>query len=629
MCGIAGVLSVKPLAESAQAVVAAMTARLAHRGPDDHDTFVHGGFALGHRRLAVIDPRPVGRQPMRRGDWVVTYNGELYNFRALRRELEAAGQRFDTETDTEVLLAGAEQWGVDGLLERADGMFAFALVHLVRQQAWLARDRMGEKPLYAARLPDGTLVFGSELSAVRAHPDVPSELDPVGVRRLFTYDYIPAPRTVLRGVFKLRAGELVSWERGVATPRPWARPWVGTPAPADPKRELWDAIVRSVGDRLVSDVPLGVFLSGGLDSTAVLAAAAEHRQGLDTFCVGFDDPSFDESAHARAVAQHFGARHHEATLDEKAALDVVPGLGDLLDEPHADPSLIPTTLLARFTRQHVTVALSGDGGDELFLGYPTFGAHAVARLAERAPAALRQGLLRPLVHALPVSHDNWSLDYQLKRFVDGLDYDRFDRHFVWIGNTEPRLHPTLFEPAFMAAAAKAPPFDDLSGPLQDSEGLDELARLGHLYARLYLADGVLQKVDRATMRVALESRAPLLARDVVALAARIPSHQKLKGLPPRQVTKAILREVLASKVPASIVNRPKKGFGVPIGRWLSGPLLPLLRELLDPATLRTQAVFKAETCEKLIAEHLSGYRDHRKTLWALIVFQLWARAQKL
>ncbi len=622
MCGIAGVLSLGPSGDAT--VIERMTARLAHRGPDDSGLLIDGGIALGHRRLAVIDTSSGGHQPMRRGDHVVVFNGELYNFRALRLELAALGHRFDSESDTEVLLAGALAWGVPGLLERADGMFAFALVDLTRRVAYLARDRMGEKPLYTAELPGGTLVFGSELSAVRAHPDVSAALDPVGVRRLFTLDAIPAPRTVLRDVRKLEPGELLCWDRGAIRRQRW-RPTLNRAPVEEPRRALWDAIVSSVGDRLVSDVPLGVFVSGGLDSTAVLAAAAEHRSGLDTFCVGFDDASFDESAHARAVAAHFGARHHEERLTAQAALDLVPTLGALLDEPHADPSLLPTTLLARFARRHVTVALSGDGGDELFLGYPTFGAHAVARLAERAPAALRSGLLRPLIHALPVSHDNWSLDYQLKRFVDGLDYGPFERHLVWIGNTDPRLHPTLFEPAFMAAANKAPPFDDVTNALAGTEHLDDLTRLGELYARLYLSDGVLQKVDRATMSVALESRAPLLGRAVVEVAARIPASEKLKGLPPRQVTKAILREVLESRAPASIVKRPKKGFGVPIGRWLQGPLLPLLRELLDAATLRRQAVFKAETCEKLISEHLSGYRDHRKTLWALLVFQLWAR----
>jgi asparagine synthase (glutamine-hydrolysing) len=389
-------------------------------------------------------------------------------------------------------------------------------------------------------------------------------------------------------------------------------------------KSLWDNIRSAVQSRLVSDVPVGLFLSGGLDSTAIVAAACELREpaSLPTFCIGFDDPTFDETPHARAVAEHLGTPLYEQRLSAKSMLNLLPQILAQLDEPLADPSLVPTSLLARFTRQHVKVALGGDGGDELFLGYPTFGAHRPAQVLSQIPRLVRRGLIQPAVQALPVSDNNWSLDYRLKRFVDGLDYDDIARHFIWIGGAAPDTHADLLEPAVYAATAGANPLDDIDRFRQErgvrSNDLDFVA---YCYARLYLSDGVLQKVDRATMAHGLESRAPLLARNVLETAARIPTSLKLRG----NSTKWILRQALRDRVPASILNRPKKGFGMPVGKWLKGPLLPLCQELLEPSALRKQALFKAESCQKLLNDHQSGWRDNRKVLWALIVFQLWLR----
>lgn len=602
-----------------------MTDALAHRGPDDRGTWMAEGAALGHRRLAVIAPSAEGRQPMHHGTMSLVFNGEIYNFQHLKARLRKAGRAFKTRTDTEALLQALDQWSPAETLKQLDGMFAVAVWDGSARRLVLARDRMGQKPLYYTSLPDGSLVFSSELRALMRHPEVNRAVDPTSLRKYLAYDYVPSPRSMIAGVHKLAPGHLLVWERGQIVRE---ERWWDLPGPTatltrerDATRTLWESIRSGVRSRLVSDVPLGVFLSGGLDSTAVATAAAELTDPtqLDTFCIGFDDPSFDESAHAEAVAAHLGTRHHTRRLSSGDLLGLLPEIIGTLDEPLADPSLVPTHLLSRFAREQVTVALGGDGGDELLLGYPTFGAHGLASLAARAPRRVRDALLKPAIRALPVSEKNWSLDYRLKRFVDGLDYDEWERHFVWIGGLAPDQHASLLEPAFYAAAN--------DNPLDDVERLrrgwpsadDPMDTLTYLYSRLYLADGVLTKVDRASMAVGLECRAPLLSEEVITTCARIPSTLKLRG----KSTKWILRRAMASKVPSAVLDRPKKGFGLPLTGWLKGPLMPLLQAHLGATDLRSQAIFKAESCEKLLHEHKMGWRDHRKVLWALLVFQMW------
>ncbi len=626
MCGICG--WVGSTTSDAPALLDRMTDALSHRGPDDRGTWhLRDEVHLGHRRLAIIDPSPAGRQPMTAGPVTVVLNGEIYNYESLRARLRDSGRTFETGSDTEVLLQGYLHWGLDDLLARLDGMFAFALWDDTDRRLIIARDRMGEKPLYYTEI-GGTLIFGSELRALIVHPDVPRDIDSVSLRKYLAYDYIPAPRAMLRGVKKLEAGHMLVWEAGKsAVRRYWDMPSPAAPIsdPGAAAGALWEAIRSGVESRLVSDVPVGLFLSGGLDSTAVVVAASELRNPaeLPTFCIGFDDPSFDESTHAGAVARHLGTQHHQERLTADVLLSMIPEIVGGLDEPLADPSLIPTHLLARFTRGHVKVALGGDGGDELLLGYPTFGAHRIAQAAAAVPRPLRRALIEPFVRALPVSDANWSLDYRLKRFVAGLDYPPLARHFAWIGGLLPHEHADLLEPSIYAAAHAADPYDDLARLTgRWSRPEDPLDLLTYVYARMYLSEGVLQKVDRATMAHGLESRAPLLSQDVVAACARIPAGLKLR----RGTTKWILRHALRGKVPDAIIDRPKKGFGVPLTAWLKGPLLPLCRELLDPAELRGQAIFKAEACERLIKEHCEGWKDNRKVLWALMVFQLWHRS---
>ncbi len=654
MCGIAGWFSTRPdrFDEQAAAHLDAMRAALVHRGPDDHgDHFERPraqgdvGCALGFQRLSIVDLEG-GHQPMTNPDesvWVV-FNGEIYNHTELRAELEAAGDRFRTRADTEVLVHGYARWG-DHLIERLNGMFDLAIWRRDDRSLLLARDRMGQKPLYVAVADDGrSVLFGSELSALLAHPACGRDIDPASLRAMLLLDYVPSPRTILRGVYKLAPGE--SWQLKaddagqirIERSRYWRplspppEPW--TSSTAETLAELDRRIDRAVERRLMSDVPLGVFLSGGIDSSLIVAYAARHRDpaSLDTFAIGFEDPSFDESAHARLVARHLGTRHHERTFDPAACLEVLPQLLDSLAEPLADPSILPTWFLSGFAREQVTVALGGDGGDELFLGYPTFEAHRYGRLFDRMGLAATLPALGWLAERLPVSERNWSFDYKLRRMIAGLALPPAVRHFVWIGSLEPAAHAGVLRREALEAPATNP--DAAFADLCDVEtwlgaqwsDLDSRARddgdvLSWLYARTYLADGVLQKVDRASMLHSLEARAPLLDPEVVDLARRLPTAMKLRG---RQ-TKWLLRELGRDLLPPSILARPKKGFGVPLAAWLRGPLRGWMIDLIGAEALADDPLLDPAGVGALIDAHLAGTADHRKVLWVLCCFAAWRR----
>ncbi|MBI5611269.1 MAG: asparagine synthase (glutamine-hydrolyzing), partial [Deltaproteobacteria bacterium] len=623
MCGIAGWASLRPerFDDDAPLILGQMRQALLHRGPDDDGAWLspldrHGHQArciLGFRRLSIVDLQG-GHQPMGNEDGTVqvVFNGEIYNHLELRRELEELGHVFASHSDTEVLVHGWEAWGTD-VLARCNGMFDLAIWDDRRGSLLLARDRFGKKPLFVGIIDDGeTLVFGSELSAVLAHPAVPKAVDPRGLAGLLLLDYVPSPRSMVQAVHALTPGSFYLWQRRpgeqrgatvtVATwhpPRP-PRPELQKLTQSEMLHELDRRIQRAVERRLMADVPLGVFLSGGIDSSLVAWYAAQRRPAaeLDTFAIGFDDPTFDESAHARAVAQHLGTRHHEKVLTAQECLDLIPDLLTRLDQPLADASIVPTTFLAQFARQHVTVALGGDGGDEWFLGYPTFGAHRLASAFDTLHLGVAQPLLQALVQQLPTSHANWSLDQQAKRFVRGLRESVAQRHFAWIGGLPWREALAVLHADFRARLGEvdpspAPRRPEVLAALDESwaawKGVapDELSALAGLYARWYLADGVLQKVDRATMLHSLEARAPLLDPEVVELAQAMPAHCKLR----RNTTKWALRQLAADKLPATIVKRPKKGFGVPLGAWLRGPLRGWLTDLLGDLTCAEAGFF--------------------------------------
>ena len=613
MCGIAGFLA-PPGERADKRLLEAMVDTLRHRGPDAVGYHVEGRASLGVARLRIID-LATGDQPIANEDESVraVLNGEIYNYRALREALAARGHVFSTGADTEVLVHAWEEHG-ERCVDVLNGMFAFAIWDERRQQLFLARDRMGEKPLYWARA-DGALVFGSELRTVLTHPAVSRELDLEGVSRYLAYDFVPDPHSIVRGVGKLPPGHALSVTGdGVATRRYWDLPFRPEPDVDEATwcREIALRFDDAVKLRLESDVPLGCFLSGGIDSTAVVATAVRHRPGLRTFSVGYADRKYDERPFARLVAERLGTRHEEVAMSAADAAALLPRLGGILDEPLADMSFVPLYLLAVAARRSVTVALTGDGGDELFAGYPTMAADWWHRLFARLPRGARRALVAGVERA-PVPDD-------LREFLRALDYHAEARNQALLGGLAPARHGALLAPAVRGALAGFDPYRDIERALAACESEDVTARLIYRYCKLYLAGQNLVNTDRASMAVGLELRAPFLDHRFVEFMGRIPSPLKLNGF---RSQKRLLKRALAERFPPEILVRGKQGFGVPFGPWFRGPLVPLLREVLAPDRLRGAGIFDADAVERLVSEHVEGARDHRKILWALLVFELW------
>jgi asparagine synthase (glutamine-hydrolysing) len=623
VCGICGFSFERRPDYDGPRILEQMADVIRHRGPDDHGYHIDGPVHLGHRRLSIIDLEG-GKQPLSNEDGKVTivYNGEVYNFAALKDDLIEKGHVFKTVSDTEVLVHLWEEVGTE-MPSHLNGMFAFALWDAGKKELFLARDRMGQKPLYWTHNRDG-LVFGSELRSLLVHPTVERRLDSVSLGKYMLFDSVPAPGSILEGVNKLEPGTWLLYKDGrTRTSRYWDISFPGKrekpPTFAEAKEELYERMRRSVERRMISDVPLGVFLSGGIDSSAVTALMCDlvGPSNVKTFSVGFANSSFDESEHASSVAKHFGTQHFSEQLEASTMMDLLPGIISRLDEPLADNSLIPTYFLSRFTREQVTVALGGDGGDELCLGYPTFKAHKIARWYGLLPGFIRS-LIARLVETLPVSTDNISLDYQAKQFVRGMEYDPVARHFVWIGSVPPRAQSGLFTPDFMT--------DDPGRLLEDvarhasaCTPRDDFDRLTYVYSKLYMCDDILTKVDRASMMHSLEARAPLLDPEVVDYLTSLPTRYKLRGFK----MKHILKETFQGRLPDPILARKKKGFGVPVAEWLKGPLRPWVEELFSSASLKQHGVLSTPGVQRLWTDHLAGVRDNRKPLWSMVVLLLW------
>ena len=622
MCGIAGFVngSNEP---ADRAILARMTATLAHRGPDADGLHTEGPIGLGHRRLSIIDLAG-GAQPMPNEDgsvWV-TYNGELYNEFGLRDAMLAQGHVYRTTSDTESLVHLYEEYEEEfvGLL---NGMFALAIWDARRSRLVLARDRMGQKPLYYCETPGGGLVFGSEPKALLAHPDVPRRLDPEGLARYLFYEYVPAPHSIWAGVKKLPPATLLVWENGrTRLRRYWSPRWPLVDAEADTLEGaatlFWDGFRAAVDRHRRADVPIGVFLSGGIDSSSVAAAVCEviPAREVRTFSIGFEDPTFDESAHARAVAAYLGTDHHERTFSAETVYELLPDVARWLDEPFGDASVLPTHLLSRFARESVKVILGGDGADELIAGYPTFRAERAAGVFRRLPG-LARSLAESAAGRLPVDHGNFSLDFRIKQFVRGAAEPLALAHQRWLGSFSGA------EVAKLIAGGVPGGFDVEAEHLARAGALalgsDPLTRSLALYQDTYLPDDILTKVDRASMACGLEVRAPFLDADLVDRVEALPSAYKYG----RGKTKRLLKAAASGRLPAAILKRPKKGFGIPVARWLRGPLGPLLDRLLGADRLRAQGLFDPSEVARRVAEHRAGVRDHRKPLWTLLMFQLW------
>jgi asparagine synthase (glutamine-hydrolysing) len=623
MCGICGVAGGEPA--EGRDLVGRMCAAMVHRGPDEDGSIHRDGVTFGVRRLSIIDVAG-GHQPMRNEDstiWVVQ-NGEIYNHLELRKLLVAAGHAFATESDTEVLVHGYEEWG-ERLPERLNGMFALAVLDLRRGRVFLARDRMGIKPLHYA--VDGRrLVFASELKALLCDPVLRRDLDPVALDEYLALEFVPSPRSIVRGISKLPPAHTLEWWLGSGIHR-LHRYWSPTLGEdeAPPRRvrleerceELRAVLRESVRKELISDVPLGVFLSGGIDSSAVTAMMSQLGGDVKSFSVAFAERSFDESRYARRVAAQLGTDHHELTLEPSMLLDLIPNLPVLLDEPLGDASIIPTYLLSTFTRGHVKVALGGDGGDELFAGYPTVQAHRLAGYYNRAPRLLRRGLIEPVVRRLPVSRDNLSFDFRAKRFVSGASHPLPERHQRWMGSFAAEERTALLS-AEMRHQLASSGHVALAG-LEAAGSREPLNEVLLMDMRLYLENDILVKLDRASMMASLEGRVPLLNNDFVEYATRLPLDMKLRGLRAKFLFKRALRGLL----PDSILNRPKKGFGIPVAHWFRGPLKEQMLSVLSPDRIARKGFFEPATVARLIDDHLSGRVDNRKQLWTLFVFDLW------
>ncbi len=618
-----------------------MADALAHRGPDDRGVWgdADAGLAFGHRRLAVIDLSPLGHQPMvsASGRTVIAYNGEVYNFQDLRRELEAAGVRFRGTSDTEVILEACERWGVTAAVGRLIGMFAFALWDRPGRTLFLVRDRLGIKPLYWGEA-GAALVFGSELKALTRHPDFTPEIDRAALRTFLRYGYVPAPRAIYRRVQKLTPGTILSLRAG--EPPKEFRYWSLAEAAAAGRSNLLDttdreaadqleALLRdAVGRRMIADVPLGAFLSGGVDSSTVVALMqAESSRPVRSFSIGFHEPGYNEADRAKAVAGHLGTDHTELYVTAADARAVIPRLPDVYDEPFADSSQIPTCLVAAMTREHVTVCLSGDGGDELFAGYNRHRWAAslggpVGRLPgwARRAAAGSIGLLSPTAWTRALSVVPGGL-------VPPQAGDKLHKLAAVLAAEPGALHRTLLshwpDPAALVGGDTAAP-GDWSPETDEQDDFvaqmsDPVARLQYLDARTYLPDDILTKVDRATMAVSLEARVPLIDHRIVEFAWQLPRRLTIRN----GETKWLLRRVLDRHVPRALTERPKMGFAVPLDAWLRGPLRAWAESLLAGDRLSADGFLEPLPIRNAWAEHLSGRRNLQQPLWCVLMFQAW------
>ncbi|MBV9882452.1 MAG: asparagine synthase (glutamine-hydrolyzing) [Sphingomonadaceae bacterium] len=635
MCGIAGILA---NGRADAALVARMTGSLRHRGPDGEGVWTDtaAGIGLGHRRLAVIDLSAAGDQPMHShsGRHVISFNGEIYNHRALRAALAAEGAgEWRGHSDTETLLEAIEAWGLERTLQRCAGMFAFALWDRRERALFLARDRFGEKPLYYGRI-GGEFLFASELKALRLHSRFDAEIDRDALAALAARGYVPAPLSIFRGIFKLppasilrvdQAGEQLSsyWSYRAVVERGLAEPLSDEAAA---REALEAALAAAIAEQSIADVPVGTFLSGGIDSSSIVALWQLHgTRPLRTYAIGFEEQGFDEAPHARAVARHFGTEHREHYVGSAEARDVIPLLPAIYDEPFADPSQIPTWLLSRLAREEVTVAVSGDGGDELLGGYtryrtaarlwqamartPPVVRHVAGAALGRVPARAWEGLatLMPRRPAYPSARLRRTFHRLRSVGSAAALYGSFRDE--WTGEAS----PVVGAPA------------DGAGRTFDFEvgGAPDLVRMMYCDAVSYLPDDILCKVDRAAMAHGLEVRIPFLDHRVAAVAARIPASLKVRD----GTGKYILRQLLFGHAPAHLFDRPKTGFSVPIGAWLKGPLKPWAEALLEPARLDREGFFDGAAIARRWREHLAGRRDATFSLWPVLMFQAWNAAR--
>jgi asparagine synthase (glutamine-hydrolysing) len=620
MCGIAGFIRFSGHnEESDQARLDGMVRTLLHRGPDEDGMAMQDGVAMGMRRLSIIDLAG-GTQPIYNEDktvWTV-YNGEIYNFPELKKELARRGHRFATNTDTEVIVHGYEEFG-SAFVTRLNGMFGIALHDSRNHRFILARDHIGIKPLYYF-FSGRHLVFGSEIKALLASGLVDPALDMEGLAAFLSWEYVPGEGTLLQGIHKLLPGQMLSLDLEKPTCSP--ETFWDIPGPSGEDAHLTDQeweeqvlaqIRKSTRMQMISDVPLGAFLSGGVDSSLIAATMGEAR----TFSIGFDDPTYNELGWARKVADHLGVDHRDEII-RPDVVQLFEKLMHFMDDPIGDFSIFPTYLVSRLARKHVTVALSGDGGDELFGGYETYLAQDKARIYARIPSFIRSGLLEPAIHSLRPSSKKKGLVNKARRFVEGAAFPVEMAHARWRIFVGDRMRSRMFSDEALENIQK-PAAAHITDLFQRAGNRGDLDRGLYVDVKSYLCDNILTKVDRMSMAVSLETRVPYLDTDLVELAFRVPERLKLQG----NETKVILKRLAARFVPRECVYRPKEGFSIPIKHWLNNEFRPLLEEHLNEDTIRRQGIFRWKTIDRLKREHQAGKENHSHILWSLIVFHDW------
>jgi len=641
MCGITGWVNLQSdllaVSETDEGVLRSMCGRLRHRGPDSEGIFMAGGIALGIRRLAVIDLLS-GDQPFFDESRcnVAILNGEIYNFRELRSDLEKRGNRFVSRSDTEILPHLYEDLG-ERMVEKLNGMFGFAIWDSSRRRLFIARDRFGKKPFYYG-IFNGKLIFGSEIKALLAHPDVETRLSFAALRQFLAFDCVPAPLSIYEGIFKLPAGHTLTVENGdLRIERYWNISFSKhDPVPTinEAAEELRRLMNDSIRMRMISDVPVGIMLSGGIDSSAITAMASQYSgHPLKTFCVAFDEAKYDESRSARRVADYFGTDHNEERLTADKAAALLPEIATWLDEPMSDASILPTYLISRFASSQVTVALGGDGADELFGGYPSYYAHKLIERYIKLPNSIRKNIVENLIRRLPSGDREDGLDFLAKRFMRAVEIpDLVARHFSFFGSFSPNEQESLLTASVRAQTqadlyAGAREWYDLCQFDNRLESSNIVEKMQFLDMKLYLAEDILTKVDRAGMAVSLEIRSPFLDYRIAQFASGLPRNYKLKCDTAKfafgKTGKYVLKKAVDPLLPSFVTARTKKGFVIPTATWIKGKLNPLVKEMLEPGRITAQGLFDSEHVQHLLREHQTGVANHAKKLWTLMVFELW------
>ena len=627
MCGIAGIFDTQGKRPIDRELLARMTEALWHRGPDDGGYYFSPGTGLGHRRLSIIDLSPLGHQPLFNEDGTicVTFNGEIYNFLELFDRLTGLGHKFRSRCDTEVIVHAWEEWGED-CVQHFQGMYAFAVWDEPNQTLFLARDRFGEKPLYYAQLDDGQFLFGSELKALLVHPELRRELDPYAISDYFAYGYVPDPRTIYRSVAKLLPAHSLTLRRGKPVPAPreyWDVSFCVGPAhnEVELREELVERVRKAVGLRMMADVPLGAFLSGGVDSSAVVAMMASlSRAPVNTCSISFDVQEFDESRYARQVAERYHTDHFSRTVavDDFALLD---RLITFYDEPFADSSALPTYLVCSLARERVTVALSGDGGDEIFGGYRRYYWHEKEdRVRSLLPACLRGPVFGAIGNLYPKM--DWApRPLRAKATLQNLARQSAEAYFNTVCSIPEEVRSRLFSPARQRQMQGYQPVDILRRYMARAQTDDSLSQIQYADLKTYLPGDILTKVDRASMARSLEVRVPMLDHDLVQWLATLPSSVKLRG----RNGKYIFKKALEPHLPQEVLYRPKMGFAVPLTIWFRGPLRDRARQVVTTGSLVEIGIFDIPYLNQLVDGHQAGVSDHSSALWSLMMFESFLR----